>query len=228
MTRLIIWRHGQTSWNLRNRIQGQQDTSLDDTGRAQAAAAAALLAAEQVDLLISSDLRRARETAETLAAVTGLPVEFDSRLRERMYGEWEGLTHQQIGERWPEEFQHWKDGIPVPECGLENSEDVAKRASAAMLDLVDRLGDGVAVVVTHGGAARQGIGAVLGWPLPVVRAIGPLANCHWSELRGGTVRGWRLHSHNVGPVGVPASGTPDDPPARPVGTGSADSASDRS
>ena len=82
MTRLIIWRHGQTSWNLQHRIQGQQDTSLDDTGRAQAAAAAGLLAAEQVDLLISSDLRRARETAETLAAVTGLPVEFDSRLRE--------------------------------------------------------------------------------------------------------------------------------------------------
>jgi probable phosphoglycerate mutase len=227
VTRLIIWRHGQTSWNREQRIQGQQDTSLDDTGRAQAAAVAPLLAAGRIDLLVSSDLRRARETAETLAALTGLPVEFDPRLRERMYGDWEGLTHQQIGERWPVEFQHWKDGIPVPECGLENSGDVAKRASAAMLDVVDRIGDGAAVVVSHGGSARQGIGAVLGWPIQVVRAIGPLANCHWSELRGATIRGWRLHAHNVGPVGVPAAGTPDDPAPRSLGTAPADAASER-
>ncbi len=200
MTRLVIWRHGQTVWNKQNRIQGQTDVDLDDTGRAQAAVAAELLAMEPVDLLLSSDLRRARDTAEALAAVSGLPVEVDNRLREREYGAWEGLTHEQISARWPQEFQRWKAGEPVPECGLEDVADVGKRVGAALLDAADRAGQpGTVVVVTHGGAARQGMGAVLKWPGPVVRDIGPLGNCHWAELRGGASGTWRLHAHNVGP-----------------------------
>lgn len=216
MTRLIVWRHGQTSWNLQNRIQGQQDTSLDDTGRAQAEAAAQLLAAEHADLLVSSDLRRAQHTATALAALTGLPIALEPRLRERSYGEWEGLTHAQISARWPEEFARWRRGEPVPECGLENPEDVAKRVGAALSDFAEQAGDGVLVVVSHGGAARQGIGAVLGWPTSVVRAIGPLGNCHWSELRGATGRGWRLQAHNVGPR-VPREPLPPADDAVPAG-----------
>lgn len=198
MTRLIIWRHGRTIWNLQNRIQGQTDVALDETGREQAAAAAELLATENADLLVSSDLRRARGTAGALAALTGLPVGVDARLRERQYGEWEGLTHAEISSQWPTEFERWKHGEPIPECGLENPEDVGKRVGAALLDLVDQAGDGTLVVVSHGGSARHGMGAVLGWPSAVVRAIGPLGNCHWAELRGGGST-WRLHSHNVGP-----------------------------
>jgi len=200
VTRLIIWRHGQTVWNLHNRIQGQTDVDLDDTGRTQAAAAAAALAAERADVLLSSDLRRARDTAGALAALTGSPVDVDNRLREREYGAWEGLTHEQISARWPEEFLRWKSGGPVPECGLEDMADVAKRVGAALLDAADRVGQtGTVVVVSHGGAARQGMGAVLGWPLEVARSVGPLGNCHWAELRGSATTGWRLYAHNVGP-----------------------------
>ncbi|MGH3659151.1 MAG: histidine phosphatase family protein, partial [Micromonosporaceae bacterium] len=185
MTRLIIWRHGQTSWNVENRIQGQRDVELDTTGLDQAKTAARMLADEPWDMLISSDLRRAQQTADALAALNGQPVATDARLRERRYGDWEGLTHDEIAARWPEEYQRWRRGEPVPECGLEAPADVAKRVSAALLEAVDDLGDGTAIVVCHGGAARQGMGAVLGWPASVVRHVGPLANCHWSELRGG-------------------------------------------
>jgi probable phosphoglycerate mutase len=199
VTRLIIWRHGQTVWNTQNRIQGQTDVDLDDTGRVQAATAAATLAMEPVDLLLSSDLRRARDTASALTAASGLPVEVDNRLREREYGAWEGLTHEQISTRWPHEFHLWKAGEPVPECGLEDVADVAKRVGAALLDAADRVGQmGTVVVVTHGGAARQGMGAVLRWPGEVVRDIGPLGNCHWAELRHGMSGTWRLYAHNVG------------------------------
>ncbi|MQA25754.1 MAG: histidine phosphatase family protein [Micromonosporaceae bacterium] len=199
MTRLIVWRHGQTAWNLQNRIQGQTDVALDDTGRAQAETAARLLAGERADVLVSSDLRRAQDTAATLAALTGLPVGQDKRLRERSYGEWEGLTHAEISARWPAEFQRWRLGEPIPECGLEDPDDVAARAGAALAEVAERVGDGTLVVVSHGGAARQGVGALLGWPPLAVRAIGPLGNCHWSELRGSATRGWRLQAHNVGP-----------------------------
>jgi probable phosphoglycerate mutase len=185
---------------MRNRIQGQTDVELDDTGHAQAAVAAAVLATEHADVLLSSDLRRARATAGALAALTGLPVEVDTRLREREYGAWEGLTHEQISARWPEEFGRWKAGEPVPECGLEDVADVAKRVGSALLDAADRVGQaGTVVVVSHGGAARQGMGAVLGWSGEVVRDVGPLGNCHWAELRGSAAAGWRLHAHNVGP-----------------------------
>ncbi|MGH3736521.1 MAG: histidine phosphatase family protein [Micromonosporaceae bacterium] len=203
MTRLIIWRHGRTVWNLQNRIQGQTDVPLDEAGREQATVAAALLAGEGADMLVSSDLSRARDTAGVLAALTGLPVGVDKRLRERQYGEWEGLTHQEISARWPAEFERWKTGEPIPECGLENPEDVAKRMGEALLDLVDQVGEGTLVVVSHGGSARQGMGAVLGWPYQAVRTIGPLGNCHWAELRRGGGQ-WRLHAHNIGP----RTGTP--------------------
>ena len=221
MTRLIIWRHGQTTWNVENRIQGQQDVPLDDTGRAQAEAAADMLAAERVDLVVSSDLRRARDTAAAFTARTGLPVHTDQRLRERAYGDWEGLTHDEITRRWPEEFARWKRGENVPECRLEDPSDVAKRVREALLDFVDQVGDGTLLVVCHGGAARQGMGAVLEWPTSVIRAIGPLANCHWSELRRDK-RGWRLSAHNVGPRLVPHAAVSPDESAGPEPNGGSD------
>src|SRR5690606_19337304 len=81
--RLILWRHGQTAWNVTGRVQGQTDVDLDETGVAQAAATAPRVAQYRPDLIVSSDLRRAARTAAALADVTGLPVEYDARLRER-------------------------------------------------------------------------------------------------------------------------------------------------
>ena len=81
MTRLVIWRHGRTAWNAERRVQGQTDVELDERGHAQAAAAAARLARFSPAAIVSSDLRRAAQTAAYLAEATGLPVAYDERLR---------------------------------------------------------------------------------------------------------------------------------------------------
>lgn len=198
MTRLVVWRHGHTDWNGGDRVQGQSDTALNDLGREQAAAAAPLLAALQPDAIVSSDLRRAVDTAQALAALTGLPVRTDPRVRERHYGLWQGLTMPTIAERFPAEYARWLAGDQSPGCEVESLDDLGKRVGEALQDAADAVPGGTIVIATHGGAARQGCGQLLGWPPPVLRTIGPLQNCNWTELRFDTVRGWQLRAHNVG------------------------------
>ena len=94
--RLVMLRHGQTEYNLGSRMQGQLDTELTELGRAQAVAAAAALAKHQPLLIVSSDLRRAYDTAVALEERTGLPVHADDRLRETHLGDWQGMTHNEI------------------------------------------------------------------------------------------------------------------------------------
>src|SRR2546428_10390762 len=107
MTRLIIWRHGRTAWNHLRRVQGRLDIDLDEIGLAQAEQAAPALAAYEPQVLVSSDLIRARRTAQALAAITNLPVDLDPRLRERDYGPWQGLTHPEIQARYPVDYARW-------------------------------------------------------------------------------------------------------------------------
>jgi probable phosphoglycerate mutase len=197
VTRLILWRHGQTAWNAEDRVQGQTDVELSVRGFAEAAAVAPRLAALRPDLLAASDLRRAADTAAQLAAVTGLPVTLDMRLRERNFGDWQGHTLADIQERSPAAFDRWRAGLPVGEAGVEDLDDLAKRVAAALQELVARAPGGTVVVATHGGAARHGTATLLGWPEPVANTLAGLANCHWTELRFDPVRGWRLTAHNV-------------------------------
>src|SRR5687768_16876002 len=96
MTTLLLARHGETDWNRELRIQGSSDIALNDLGRDQARALAEELAELALDAIYSSDLRRARETAEAVAAQHGLDVRLDPRLRERAFGSWEGLTRADI------------------------------------------------------------------------------------------------------------------------------------
>lgn len=198
MTRLLVWRHGQTAWNADSRVQGQTDVELSEVGEVQAQAAAFKLAALHPDVIVSSDLRRAADTAAALAAVTGIEVSHDERLRERHYGQWQGHRLAEIAERWPEQYARWRAGEPVTDLGVESLDDLAKRASAALADAADRAPGGTVVVVTHGGAARCGCGALLGWSDEILRTFGGLANCHWTDLRVDPVRGWQLRAHNVG------------------------------
>jgi broad specificity phosphatase PhoE len=200
MTRLIVWRHGNTDWNAIDRVQGQSDTPLNDLGREQAAAAAPLLAALRPDAIVASDLRRAADTAAALAALTGLPVRTDARLRERYYGQWQGLTMTEVAERFPVEYARWRAGEQDPGCEVESLDDVGKRVGAALQDAADAVPGGTIVVATHGGGARQGCGCLLGWAPAVLRTVGSLQNCHWTELRHDDVRGWQLRAHNIGPI----------------------------
>ncbi|MFC8847389.1 MULTISPECIES: histidine phosphatase family protein [unclassified Micromonospora] len=205
MTRLIVWRHGNTDWNAASRVQGQTDVPLNDLGREQAAAAAPLLAALRPDAIVASDLRRAADTAAALAALTGLPVRADARLRERHFGRWQGLELTEAARRHPDEHARWRAGDPDPGADIESLDDLGKRVGAALQDAADAAPGGTIVVATHGGAARQGCGHLLGWDHAVLRAIGSLRNCHWTELRDSGVRGWHLRAHNVGVLGAPAA-----------------------
>lgn len=207
--RLVILRHGRTEWNAERRYQGQADPPLDQVGRAQALQAAALVAEMAPDLLLSSDLQRARATAEKVASLTGLELQIDKRLRERHLGHWEGLTRDEVEARFPDEFADWAAGRDVTRRGGESRQQVADRA----VDLVAGLPEvELVVLVSHGATAMCLTAALLGLP-QTPSVLGPLANCHWTELRDDG-HGWNLRAHNAGPPGpvIPLISPDSEPP----------------
>jgi probable phosphoglycerate mutase len=202
--RLVVWRHGRTEWNATGRFQGQLDPPLDDEGRRQAGEAAPHVAASgplpEGTVVVSSDLRRAADTAGTLSAVLGVPLRLDPRLREFGLGSWEGLTRDEVADRHPEQYADWLAGRPVRGRGGEDPTDVPRRALAALRDLPEAP---AAVVVTHGGTAARLMEALLGLGPEHRRVFGPLGNCAWSELAVQRDR-WRLLRHNNAAPRLPA------------------------
>ena len=156
MTRILLVRHGESEWNAAGRWQGQADPPLTDLGRAQALAAAAAIGA--VDAVACSDLERARVTAELIADRIGIgPVLVDPGFRERDAGEWSGLTRSEIHRDWPgylpddpaSRAASQGEGRRPP--SWEPDDQLLRRAMGAIGRLADTVGDGDAVVVTHGG-----------------------------------------------------------------------------
>ena len=145
MTELLLVRHAETEWNREGRWQGHADPPLNDAGRAQAHALAETLAGEEVDAIYTSDLRRAAETAEILAAALGRPVTADPELREIDVGSWSGLTRAEVAERYPDWETH--DG--------ESIEALQARVVAAVLRIARQHPDGQVLIVTHGGSIRS-------------------------------------------------------------------------
>ncbi|MCF3124930.1 histidine phosphatase family protein [Streptomyces arenae] len=207
--RIILWRHGQTSWNLERRFQGSTDIELTETGTAQARRAARLLASLQPDAIVASDLKRAAATAAELASITGLPVTHAEALRETYAGEWQGLTHDEIIARFGEQYAAWKRGEPVRRGGGELETEVADRAAPVVLRHAEKLPEnGTLVVVSHGGTIRTTIGRLLGLESHHWEGLGGLSNCCWSVLGQGA-RGWRLLEHNAGTLPEPVLGDDD-------------------
>ncbi|MER5749991.1 histidine phosphatase family protein [Streptomyces sp. NPDC002088] len=207
--RVILWRHGQTSWNVERRFQGTTDVELTETGVAQARRAARLLASLQPDAIVASDLQRAANTAAELSALTGLQVTHDEGLRETYAGVWQGLTHGEILARHGEEYAAWKRGEPVRRGGGELESEVADRAAPVVLEHAEKLpDDGTLVVVSHGGTIRTTIGRLLGLESQHWESLGGLSNCCWSVLGEGA-RGWRLLEHNAGTLPEPVLGDDD-------------------
>ena len=205
----MLWRHGQTAWNLEGRFQGTTDIALTEVGIGQAKRAARLLAALKPDAVIASDLQRAADTAAELAALTGLDVSHHEGLRETYAGVWQGLTHDEISSRFGEEYAAWKRGEPVRRGGGELETEVADRAAPVILDAADKLPDGgTLVVVSHGGAIRTAIGRLIGLEPYTWESLGGLSNCCWSVLGEGA-RGWRLQEHNAGSLPEPVLGDDD-------------------
>jgi len=206
----VLWRHGRTEWNDQRRFQGQTDIELDAHGRRQAHRSARLLAALPPAALVSSDLMRARDTAAELAALTGLAVAADPRLRETYAGRWEGRLAEQIKATDGTLWAAWQAGDPaVRPGGGETRGEVADRAQAALIEACAELGPGeILVLATHGGTARALIGRLLGLPERSWHVLGGLANCSWSVLEE-TTHGWRLEEHNAGRLPEPVAGTDD-------------------
>ncbi len=199
----MLWRHGQTRWNVEDRFQGHTDVELDETGRDQAERAARLLAGLQPHAIVSSDLRRASATAETLARLTAVPVQEDERLRETYGGLWQGLTVEEIRGLDEDAYALWRTGADVPAGGAETRTDVAARVMPAILEALAPLPPGsILVAVTHGGSARAAIGSLLELPMDRWSVIGGLSNCCWSVLEE-VPGGWRLVEHNAGSLPEP-------------------------
>ncbi|MFJ4711747.1 histidine phosphatase family protein [Streptomyces sp. NPDC088785] len=207
--RVILWRHGQTSWNLERRFQGTTDIELTETGVGQARRAARLLASLKPDAIVASDLERAAATAGALARLTGLDVTYDEGLRETYAGAWQGLTHDEIQAQYGEQYAAWKRGESVRRGGGELETEVADRAAPVVLRHADKLPDGgLLVVVSHGGTIRTTIGRLLGLESQHWEGLGGLSNCCWSVLGEGA-RGWRLLEHNAGTLPEPVLGDDD-------------------
>ncbi len=151
-TRILAIRHGQTAWNADGRIQGHTDIALDAVGEWQAERLAHALGDADIDVLYSSDLARARQTAAPLAERKGLPARVDPRLRERGFGEFEGLSFKQIEQRWPDQAEAWRRRDPdFGARGGEVLRDFRERVLAAVTRLArSHRGQSIALV-THGG-----------------------------------------------------------------------------
>ncbi|NDG10021.1 MAG: histidine phosphatase family protein [Actinobacteria bacterium] len=173
--RIVLWRHGQTDWNLQNRFQGHSDIPLNETGHAQARRAAPLLMGLRPEKIVCSDLIRTQQTAAALADIAKLPVHIDAGLRETNGGKWEGRTGEENRADDYERFVNWLDGNdePAGDTGERRSE-IAERAVAAISRALEP-SLSTLVVVTHGGTARIVIGKMLALPMNQWATIGGLS-----------------------------------------------------
>ncbi len=154
-TRFVLVRHAQSTWNAAGRWQGQADPPLSEQGRAQAEALALRLAAEGIEELVASDLRRAVETAELLGKTLGLPLRLDPRLRELDVGEWAGLTRLEIEARDPGRLERFEAGDPeVCAGGGESRSAMRRRVRAAAAEIARSHPDRCVAVVAHMGTVR--------------------------------------------------------------------------
>jgi probable phosphoglycerate mutase len=152
VTTLLLVRHGETDWNRDGRWQGHSDTHLNDAGREQARRVAADLGS--VDVIYASDLTRARETAEIIAADLGLDVRTDARLRERSFGAWEGLSMPEIEEQFGDALARWRLGDGPGADDAEPFEAFAERIREFVDEVLTRHPDEAVLVVSHGGSIR--------------------------------------------------------------------------
>jgi broad specificity phosphatase PhoE/ribonuclease HI len=149
-TTTVLLRHGETPLSAERRFAGRGDIPLTETGKLQAKAAAQRLAARGgVELIVSSPLRRARLTADAVAASTGAPVEVDDGWIETDFGEWEGLSYAEAMARWPDEVTAWMNDTSIAPPGGESFAAAGRRVLAALDRLLGRAEPGRVVVVSH-------------------------------------------------------------------------------
>jgi len=175
--RLLLCRHGQTSFNAALRFQGQMDEPLSDLGRQQAQCLGQRLAEEPIDAACSSDLCRARDTATLALGGRPVPLHLDQRLREVAFGRWEGLTFAEIKERFPDDVAaRERDRVHFAMPGGESLAQLAQRVEGFLADMLPRHEDQSILTIAHGGTVNALISSLLDIPLT-----------SW----------WRLRNHNA-------------------------------
>ena len=150
-TEITIIRHGETMWNVQKRIQGQRNSKLSENGITQAELVAKALVKREFDVLVSSDLGRAIETAKIINKQLLLPHEYNANLRERSFGIFEGKNFAEIEEKYPEEFLRYKERNPefvVP--GGESIEQMYKRITSEIESVARKFKDQKVLIVSHG------------------------------------------------------------------------------
>jgi probable phosphoglycerate mutase len=202
VTRIVAVRHGETALNVATRIQGQIDIGLNGAGREQARRVALALAREDIDAVYASDLQRAADTARALTERLALPLRTDAGLRERAFGEFEGLTWDEVKQQHPEASRRWRQRDPsFGPPGGESLQVFVARAVEAMAAIAARHRGQHIVVVTHGGvldalyraSARIAIDAPRTWQLANASINRVLHGDH-----GFTLVGWNDGLHLEG------------------------------
>ncbi|HMA81969.1 MAG TPA: histidine phosphatase family protein [Candidatus Binatia bacterium] len=203
---IVLVRHGATDWNLQGRCQGSTDRDLSEVGLRQAAQAAALLSGEPIRAIYSSNLRRARQTAEVISQPHNLPVMIEHGVRELDHGELEGLTFNEIKESYSEFLIRWRSEpaeIRVP--GGERLADVAERAWNGLNEIVQRHPEAPGIlVVSHNFPILGIVCRITGTPLNEYRTF-HLDPCSVTRLSHEGGRGWQVTHVNSREYGAVAA-----------------------
>jgi len=163
MVEIILVRHGETNWNSAEIFRGRADVPLNDIGVEQAERLGDYLSGEKIDVIYSSPLQRAVQTAGAIARRQDLDVNTVVNLTDIDYGQWQGLSSDEVADRYPELYQDWLDTpeqVRIP--GGESLEDVRCRAMPFLEDAVARCGEGRIVLVSHRVVNKVLICALLG------------------------------------------------------------------
>lgn len=183
MTEILLVRHGETLWNQQGRMQGQHDSPLTELGVRQARLLGRRLKDVPFTALYSSDLGRAYRTAQSIADETGHDIVADTRLRERHFGVFEGLTHGEIEVRYPEHYERFASRDPAFAMpGGESARDFHARCLACVQEIALRHAETSVVVVAHGLVLDALYRAALGMKLGEARGF-PLLNCSVNTFR---------------------------------------------
>ena len=172
MVKVVFVRHGQTEWNVSGRYQGQSDVALSAAGIEQAAKLAANFPVEHIDAIYASDLIRARVTAETVAKRVGLGVNLEPAFRELSFGDWEGLTYEQIVASSPDAMENFlahPDILDIPHG--ESFPEVQQRAMSRLQELIQKHEGQTIMVAAHGAVLRTMLTAALHMPLQYLWSI---------------------------------------------------------
>ena len=163
--KLFLTRHGQTDWNIARRYQGQTDVPLNETGTLHAALLAQRLSTNVIHAIYSSDLSRAMTTAKAIAEAQQLtPVlHSDPRWRELSFGDWEGMTYQEMSAQSPELFDAWmKDSLTISTPNGETHRQLAERVKSAFDEIKAKHDDETVLVVGHSGSIQTLLALTLG------------------------------------------------------------------